>query len=172
LKVASLEAEKAMLEVSKLSLRQEVEDVKRNRAEVVSKVVPYMAMELVHNDELGRLVGKLASSSIFYGRCAAFEEVAKMKEPFNLSKVKGYRSSYKKEHMKAGNDLATATFPLLSEVVVDPSIPIEVLLSKNPQSLQHPSPTRILATTPSTPSTQVTPATTLVSKPLYPFPVT
>ncbi|GJS71332.1 hypothetical protein Tco_0704173, partial [Tanacetum coccineum] len=171
-KVASLEAEKAKLEVSELSLRQEVEDVKRDRAEVVSKVVPYMAMELVHNDELGRLVGKLASSSIFYGRCAAFEEVAKMKEPFDLSKVKGYRSSYKKEHMKAGNDLATATFPLLSEVVVDPSAPIKVLLSKKPQSLQHPAPTRILAPTPSTPSTQVTPATTLVSKPLSPFPVT
>nr|GEW80668.1 hypothetical protein [Tanacetum cinerariifolium] len=54
-------------------------------------------------------------------RCAAFEEVANMKEPFDLEKVKGYRPSYKKEHTKGGNDLVTATFPFLSEVVADPS---------------------------------------------------
>ncbi|GJY40715.1 hypothetical protein Tco_0427985 [Tanacetum coccineum] len=136
LKVASLEVEKAKLEAFELSLHQEVENVRHDRADMVSKVVPYVAMELVHSDELGRLVGRLASASVFYGRCAAFEEVAKIKDPFDLSKVKGYRSSYKKEHTKAGNDLATATFPFLSEVVADPSAPIEVLLSKNPQSLQ------------------------------------
>ncbi|GJQ95755.1 hypothetical protein Tco_0006894 [Tanacetum coccineum] len=129
-KVASLEAEKARLEASELSLHQEVENVKRDKVEVVSKVVPYAAMELVHSDELGRLVGKLASASVFYDRCAAFEEFSKMKEPFDLSKVKGYRSSYKKEHNKARNDLMTATFPFLSEVVVDPSAPIDDLLSK------------------------------------------
>ncbi|GKB44733.1 hypothetical protein Tco_0889675 [Tanacetum coccineum] len=131
-KVSSLNAEKAKLEAVEASLRQDVEDLKRDRAEVVSKVVPYVAMKRVHSDELGRLVGKLTSSFVFYGRCAAFEEVAKMKEPFNLSKVKGYRSSYKKKHIKAGNDLATATFPFLSEVVADPFAPVEVLLSKKP----------------------------------------
>ncbi|GJT58640.1 hypothetical protein Tco_1002173 [Tanacetum coccineum] len=118
------------------------------------------------------LVGKLASSSVFYGRCAAFEEVAKIKEPFNLSKVKGYWSSYKKEHTKARNDLATTTFPFLSKVVADPSTPIEVMLSKKPQSLQRPAPTRTLAPTPLTPFTQVTPATALISKLLSPLPVT
>ncbi|GJV88430.1 hypothetical protein Tco_1532368 [Tanacetum coccineum] len=46
-------------------------------------------------------------------RCAAFEEVAGMKEPFDLEKVRGYRPSYKKEHTKADNDLANATFPYL-----------------------------------------------------------
>ncbi|GJZ97349.1 hypothetical protein Tco_0669802 [Tanacetum coccineum] len=85
---------------------------------------------VLSSDELGRLVGKLASASVFYGRCAAFEEVAKMKDPFDLSKVKGYRSSYKKEHTKAENDLATNTFPFISEFIVDPFAPIEELPPK------------------------------------------
>nr|GFB11655.1 hypothetical protein [Tanacetum cinerariifolium] len=51
-------------------------DLKRDRMEVVSKVVPYIVMELVHNDELGRLVGKLVSSTVFYDRCVAVEEKA------------------------------------------------------------------------------------------------
>ncbi|GJY70121.1 hypothetical protein Tco_0473103 [Tanacetum coccineum] len=151
-KVASLEAEKVKLEAIEASLRQELENAKRDRVEVVSKVVPYVATEFVHNDELGRLVGKLASTSVYYGRCAALKEVAKMKEPFNLSKVKGYRSSYKKEHIKAGNDLATTTFPFLSEVVADPSTPIKVMLSKKPQSLQRPAPSRNLMPAPQAPS--------------------
>ncbi|GKA44700.1 hypothetical protein Tco_0737496 [Tanacetum coccineum] len=68
-------------------------------------------------------------------RCAAFEKVADMKEPFDLPKVKAYRPSYKKEHTQSGNELATATFPWLSEFVVDPSAPIEVLPSKKPLTL-------------------------------------
>nr|GEV32466.1 hypothetical protein [Tanacetum cinerariifolium] len=44
-------------------------------------------------------------------RREAYEQVADMKEPFDLSKVKRYRSSYKKDHTHANNDLATATFP-------------------------------------------------------------
>ncbi|GJU01729.1 hypothetical protein Tco_1112067 [Tanacetum coccineum] len=91
LKVASLEAEKARLEAVEASLCQEVDDVKHDRMKVVLKVVPYISMELV----------------------------AEMKEPFDLTKVKGYRPSYKKEHTKARNDIATATFPFLSEVVAD-----------------------------------------------------
>ncbi|GKD76429.1 hypothetical protein Tco_1339050 [Tanacetum coccineum] len=63
------------------------------------------------SDEMGSLVGKLVSSAIVYGRCRAFEQVVDMKEPFDLSKVRGYRSSYKKDHTQASNDLATATFP-------------------------------------------------------------
>ncbi|GJU11466.1 hypothetical protein Tco_1133862 [Tanacetum coccineum] len=80
-KVASLEVEKARLEVVKVSLRKEVDDIKRDMME----------------------------------RCAAFEKVADMKEPFDLPKVKVYRPSYKKEHTQAGNKIATATFPWLSE---------------------------------------------------------
>ncbi|GKA67594.1 hypothetical protein Tco_0767511 [Tanacetum coccineum] len=114
-KVASMEAEKARLEVVEASLKKEVDDVKRDRMEVILKVVPYAAMELVHSVDLGRLVGKRVSYAVLYRRCATFEQVSDMKEPFNFSKVKGYRPSYKKEHSQAGNDLATATFPWLSK---------------------------------------------------------
>ncbi|GKD30714.1 hypothetical protein Tco_1241492, partial [Tanacetum coccineum] len=108
------------------------------KREVVSKVVPYAAMKLVHIDDMGSLIGRLVSSAILYGRCRAYEQVVDMNEPFDLSKVKGYRSSYKKDHTQASNDFATATFPLLYEFVADPLAPIEVLLSKKPPSLQSP----------------------------------
>nr|GEV86810.1 hypothetical protein [Tanacetum cinerariifolium] len=81
-------------------------------------------------------------STILYGRCRAYEQVADIKEPFDLSKVKGYRSSYKKDHTQASNDLATATFPWLDEFVADPLAPIEALLSKKPPSIQRPAPSR------------------------------
>ncbi|GJT59609.1 hypothetical protein Tco_1003142 [Tanacetum coccineum] len=121
----------------------------KDRREVVSKVVPYVAMELVHSDDMGSLVSRLVSSAILYGRCRAYEQVADMKEPFDLSKVKGYRSSYKKDHTQASNDLATATFPWLDEFVADPPAPIEALLSKKPPSLQSPSPSRTQVPLPS-----------------------
>ncbi|GJT65587.1 hypothetical protein Tco_1017067 [Tanacetum coccineum] len=103
-KVDSLEAEKARLEVVEASLHREVEELRQDRRDVVSKVVPYAAMKLVHSDELGKLVGTLVSSAITYGRCRVYEQVAAMKEPFDLSKTKGYRSSYKTEHTQASND--------------------------------------------------------------------
>ncbi|GJX27178.1 hypothetical protein Tco_0233474 [Tanacetum coccineum] len=134
-KVASLEAEKANLEATKASLRQEIEEVKHDRIEVVSKVVPYACMELLYSDELGRLVGKLVSSAIAFSRCRAYKQVARMKEPFDLSKVKGYRPSYEKEHTQANNDLATATFSWLNEYVADASASMEALLSKKPPTL-------------------------------------
>ncbi|GKF12573.1 hypothetical protein Tco_0050499 [Tanacetum coccineum] len=92
--VNSLEADKAKLETVEASLCREVEELKQDRRDVVSKVVPYTTMKLVHSDELGRLVGKLVSSAITYGRCRAYEQVAAIKESFDLSKVKGYHSSY------------------------------------------------------------------------------
>ncbi|GKC40948.1 hypothetical protein Tco_1053332 [Tanacetum coccineum] len=88
--VASLEADKANLEATEASLHQEIEEVKGRF--------------------FRRLVGKLVSSAITFGRCRAYEQVARMKEPFDLSKVKGYHPSYEKEHTQAINDLATATF--------------------------------------------------------------
>ncbi|GJT72743.1 hypothetical protein Tco_1032029 [Tanacetum coccineum] len=135
-KVASLEAKKTRLETIEASLWQEVDDVKRDRMEMLSKVVPYATLELVHNDELGSLVSKLVSFVVFYKRCTAFEQVAEMKEPFDLSKVKGYCPLYKKEHTQPSNDLATITFLFISEFVADPSALIEVLLSKKPLILQ------------------------------------
>ncbi|GJR49157.1 hypothetical protein Tco_1317260 [Tanacetum coccineum] len=128
-----LESQK--LEAIKVSLRKEVKELKQDRREVVSKVVPYAAMELVHCDDIGSLVSKLVSSTIVYGRCRAFKQVADMKEPFDLSKVKDYRSSYNKDHTQASNDLSTATFPWLDEFVADPSAPIQALLSKKPSTL-------------------------------------
>ncbi|GKD83268.1 hypothetical protein Tco_1350107, partial [Tanacetum coccineum] len=77
------------------------------------------------------------------------KEVADMKEPFDLSKVKGYRSSYKKDHTQASNDLATATFPWLDEFVADPLTPIKTLLSKKPPTLQRPAPLRTQVPLPS-----------------------
>ncbi|GJX39233.1 hypothetical protein Tco_0252536 [Tanacetum coccineum] len=151
-KVASLEAEKAKLEATKSSLLQEVKNVKLDRAEVVSKVVPYVAMELVQSDDMGKLVAKLVSFAIFFGRCQDFEEVARMKEPFDLTKINGYRLSYKQEHTKAGNDCVTATFPFLSEVVADPYAFVEALLSKKPWILQRPTLTRTHVLASSAPS--------------------
>ncbi|GJS28598.1 hypothetical protein Tco_0489218, partial [Tanacetum coccineum] len=162
-KVTTLEAKKKRLEGVEVTLRQEMDTIKRDRAEVVSVVVPYIAMELVHSKELGMLVGKLVSSTVFYGRCVTFEDVAEMKEPFDLTNVKGYRPSYKNEHTKAGNDLATATFPFLSEVVTNPFASVKALLSKKPPSLQRSVPTRTHVPAPSAPSQKATPSSALVS---------
>ncbi|GKF02947.1 hypothetical protein Tco_0029870, partial [Tanacetum coccineum] len=60
----------------------------------------------------------------------------------DIMKVKGYKASYKKEHIKAGNDLTTSTFPYLADVVTDPHTHVEVLLSKKPWILQRPALTR------------------------------
>nr|GEY36867.1 hypothetical protein [Tanacetum cinerariifolium] len=134
-KVASLEAKKANLEATKALLHQEIEEVKHDRREVVSKVLPYACMELLHSDELGRLVGKLVSSAITFDRNRAYDQFARMKEPFDLSKVKGYRSSYEKDHTQASNDLATAIFSWLNEYVADDSAYVEALLLKKPPTL-------------------------------------
>nr|GEX03490.1 hypothetical protein [Tanacetum cinerariifolium] len=107
LKVTTLETKKARLEALEVSIQKEVEELKQDRRELVSKVVPYVAMELVYSDDMRSLVGKLVSFAIMYGRCRAVEQVASMKEPFDLLKVKGYRSSYKKDRTQASNDLAT-----------------------------------------------------------------
>nr|GEX14610.1 hypothetical protein [Tanacetum cinerariifolium] len=85
--VVSLEAEKVRLEAVEVSLRKEVDDARWDMMEVFSKVVPYAAMELIYSDDLGNLVGKFFSSAIIYGRCKAFEQVAAMNEPFDLTKI-------------------------------------------------------------------------------------
>ncbi|GJW83448.1 hypothetical protein Tco_0156593 [Tanacetum coccineum] len=108
--------------------------------EVVSKVVPYAAIELIHIDDLGA---------------------------FDLSKVEGYRPSYKKEHRQAGNNLTTATFPWLSEFVADPSTSVEVLLSKKPLSLQRPAPSKTQALVASFP--KATPSSILGSNSMSPL---
>nr|GEX52801.1 hypothetical protein [Tanacetum cinerariifolium] len=114
-KVVTLEAEKGRLEAVEATLCQEINVVKCDRVEVVTKVVPYVAIKLVHNDEV-----------------VPFEEVADMKAPFDLAKVNGYRPSYKKAYTKARNGLATATFPFLSDVLADYFASVEAVLSKKP----------------------------------------
>ncbi|GJR91679.1 hypothetical protein Tco_0215690 [Tanacetum coccineum] len=53
-KVASLEAKKTKLKATEVSLRQELENARLDMADVVSKVVPYVAMELVQSDDMGK----------------------------------------------------------------------------------------------------------------------
>nr|GEZ81250.1 hypothetical protein [Tanacetum cinerariifolium] len=65
-----------------------------------------------------------------------------MKEPFDLSKAKVYRSSYQKDHTQASNDFGTATFPWLDEFIADVKALIETLLSKKPPMLQKLAPSR------------------------------
>nr|GEX72826.1 hypothetical protein [Tanacetum cinerariifolium] len=160
------DANKARLEAVEVSLQKEVDDVKWDTMEAVSKVVPNAVMKLIYSDDLGSLVGRLVSSAIIYGRCKAFEQVAAIKEPFDLSKVKGYRPSYKKEHDQAGNDVATATFPWFSEFVADPSAHVEVFLSMKPSSLQRPSPLKTHA--PVVSSQKATPSSILASNMMSP----
>nr|GEV96107.1 hypothetical protein [Tanacetum cinerariifolium] len=87
-KVTSLEAEKAKLEATEASLHQEVENVKLDRVEVISKVVTYVAIELVQSDDMGKLIVKRVSFAIFFGRCQAFQKVTRMKDLFDLRKIK------------------------------------------------------------------------------------
>nr|GEU83466.1 hypothetical protein [Tanacetum cinerariifolium] len=134
--------ERAMEEECEELQANEVGDLKQFRREVESKFIPYATMELMHSDDMGSLVGKIVSFAILYGRCRAYEQVVDMKKPFELSKVKGCRYFYKKDHILARNDLSTATFPWLDEFVADPLAPIEALLSKKPPSLQRLVPSR------------------------------
>nr|GEU43348.1 hypothetical protein [Tanacetum cinerariifolium] len=157
----------AKLEAVKLSLQKEVDDVKRDRMEVVSKVFPCVVMELIYNDDLCSLVGRLVSSSFFYERCKAFKQVAGMKEPFDLSKVKGYHPSFKNEHNQASNDLDMANFPWLSEFVANPSAPVKVLPSKKPPTLQRPAPSKTQALVASSP--KATPSSVLGFNPMSPL---
>nr|GEW81584.1 putative ribonuclease H-like domain-containing protein [Tanacetum cinerariifolium] len=57
-KVTFLVAKKSRLEAVEVSLCKEVEELKQDRREVVSKVVPYATMELVRSDDMGSLVDR------------------------------------------------------------------------------------------------------------------
>ncbi|GJV24565.1 hypothetical protein Tco_1377260 [Tanacetum coccineum] len=82
----------------------EMDALKQDRASVVAKVVPDAATNLIHSDEMGMLVVKLVKASIIYGWCAAFEEVAKLKEPFVMEKMDGYLPSSKEDYNQASDD--------------------------------------------------------------------
>nr|GEV08039.1 hypothetical protein [Tanacetum cinerariifolium] len=85
-----------MVSIANLFLRR------RNRVAVVPKAIPYVAIELIHSDEMGLLVARLAKTTLFHGSCLALEEVATLKEPFELEKMPGYYPLSKKEFDQAG----------------------------------------------------------------------
>ncbi|GKC36035.1 hypothetical protein Tco_1048419 [Tanacetum coccineum] len=134
-KIEDIKSERERLKSSEIQLLPEIDSLKQDRAAVVSKVIPDAAMKLVRSDDLGVLISKLVRSSIIYGRCQAFEEVAAMKEPFVLEKMSGYRPSSKEEYDQAGDALANSSYPFLVEYVVNPYASLEQLLLKKPPSL-------------------------------------
>nr|GEV77019.1 hypothetical protein [Tanacetum cinerariifolium] len=123
------------LKNSKTQLIEDIDSLKQDWAIVVSKVVYDVAMKLIRSDEMGFLIAKLVKVAMLRGRCAAFEEVASLKEPFILENLSGYRYSSKKEFDHAGDGLANASYPYLNEVTNNTYAIIEKLLSKKPQSL-------------------------------------
>ncbi|GJZ55427.1 hypothetical protein Tco_0610620, partial [Tanacetum coccineum] len=95
--------------------RLEMDVLKQDRASVIAKVVPDAAIKLIHIDEM---------------------EVAKLKEPFVMEKMAGYRPSSKQEYDQAGDDLANASYPFLFKYVNDPYASLEQLLLKKPESFR------------------------------------
>ncbi|GKB12130.1 hypothetical protein Tco_0846053 [Tanacetum coccineum] len=100
-----LEADRERLKKSETQLLQEVDGLKQDRVAIMAKVIPYMAMKLVCSDEMGLLVARLAKSALFH------------------------------ESDQAGDNLATESYPFLSEATADLYAPLEVFLSKKPKSL-------------------------------------
>ncbi|GJW24906.1 hypothetical protein Tco_0038717 [Tanacetum coccineum] len=134
-KVKGLEVERERLKKFGTQLLQEVDGLRQDRVAVVAKVVPHVAMELIHSDEMRLLVARLAKAALFHGMCSTLEEVATLKEPFKLEKMPGYRPPSKKEFDQAGDNLATVSYPFLAKANIDPYAPLEVLILKKPMSL-------------------------------------
>ena len=153
-RVKSLESKCEVLEVKKSrlltqegKLKEEVnslvlryQGLQEERAKVVSKVVPYIAMELYHSDEVGKAIADLVNAAIYHGKCTTLEEIAATGEPVILSKVKYYRPSHEREYDHMSNVLASAEFPFLSEATIDPLASVTELLSKKPRRIRPPSP--------------------------------
>ncbi|GJV97926.1 hypothetical protein Tco_1549503 [Tanacetum coccineum] len=130
LQIEGLRNEGKRLKASEIQILQKVDSLRWDRAAVVSRVIPDTTMMLIHSDEMGALIYRLVKTSIIYGRCTAFEEVAKLKKPFVLEEILGYHPSLKEEYDRAGNDLADASYPFLAELTADPHTSMEQLLSK------------------------------------------
>ncbi|GKB70098.1 hypothetical protein Tco_0931510 [Tanacetum coccineum] len=134
-KVEGLETEMKRLKKSESQLLQEIDGLKQDRVTVVVKVVPHVATELVRSYKIGLLIARLVKTTHVHGRCTTFEEVADLKEPFELEKMHGYRHLSKKEFDQASDNLATASYSFLAEATADPYAPLDTLLSKRPKSL-------------------------------------
>ncbi|GKD71357.1 hypothetical protein Tco_1325447 [Tanacetum coccineum] len=126
-------------EYSRLTVEEkkwEIDSLNQDRAVVVSKVIPDATMKLIRSDDLGVLIAKLVRSSIIYGRCQAFKEVAAMEEPFVLQKISSYQPLSKEEYDQAGDGLANASYPFLAKYVANLYALLEQLLSKKPPLLR------------------------------------
>ncbi|GJW14799.1 hypothetical protein Tco_0018932 [Tanacetum coccineum] len=113
-----------------------IDSLRQDRAAIVTKVIPDAAMKLVHSDEMGVLITKLVRASIIHSRCATFEEVAKLNEPFILEKMPEYHTSSKEEYDQARDDLANASYSFLFDFTSNPYAYVEQMLSKKPRSLR------------------------------------
>ncbi|GJS16161.1 hypothetical protein Tco_0410633 [Tanacetum coccineum] len=108
-KVEGLKSKRERLKKSETKLLQEVNGLRQDMVAVVAKVVPHVV---------------------------SFEEVATLNDPFELEKMPSYRPLSKKEFDQAGDNIATASYPFLTGAIDDPYAPLEVLLSKKPNSLR------------------------------------
>ncbi|GKC81981.1 hypothetical protein Tco_1137698 [Tanacetum coccineum] len=111
----------------------------KDKSAVVVKVVPHVAKELVCSDEMGLVVARLVKTASVHGRCSTFEEAASLKEPFKLEKMPGYGPFSKIEFDQASDNVATASYPFLTEATTNLYASSEVLLSKRPMSLHSKS---------------------------------
>ncbi|GKE69110.1 hypothetical protein Tco_1527182 [Tanacetum coccineum] len=134
-KVEGLESKMERLKSSEVQLLQEIDSLRQDRADVVSKVIPHVATKLIRSDRMGLLVARLVKAAMFHGRCTTYEEVANLKEPFILKKMPGYRTSSRKEFDQAGDYLATASHPFITKATADSYAIVEQLLSKKLRSL-------------------------------------
>ena len=70
------------------------------------------------------------------------KEAAETREPVDLSKVTDYRPTSKQEYDDAINTYTTTECPFLADATKDPLASIKDLLSKKPQKIQPPSPSK------------------------------
>nr|GEX71081.1 hypothetical protein [Tanacetum cinerariifolium] len=116
-----LETNKLHAEYNRLVLEEKnLVTYKQDRVAVVSKVIPYIPIELAYSDEMAKHVAQLVNAAIIHGRCLSFKEVAALKEPFELTKMFGYRPFLKKYYDQVGNKLGTDVYPFLDEATSDP----------------------------------------------------
>ena len=143
IKCGSLEEERTNLGDREIKLREDLDGLKRkynalkkDKAGVVSKVIPYIAMELYHSDEVGKMIGDVVNAAIYHGKCTTLEDVAATGRPVQLSEVAYYRATHKAEYDHASNLLAAAEYPFLVDATKDPMASVETLLSKKPRRVK------------------------------------
>jgi predicted RNase H-like nuclease (RuvC/YqgF family) len=143
IKCGNLEEERTKMGEMEIKLREDLDGLKRkynalkrDRAAVVSKVIPYIAMELYHSDEVGKMIGDVFNAAIYHGKCTTLEEIAATWKPVELSEVAYYRTTHKAEYDNASNLLAAAEYPFLIDATKDPMASVEMLLSKKPRKVK------------------------------------